>query len=121
MVLAHAELANALVAAVEAIAGAGHGLIAVSNTGCDRAAIIKRLEEALGPRPAVVFADMPGGSCSFGAAAFARGRPDVRVVSGVNLAMLLDFVFHRSLSAPEAAERAVSTGRTAVSAVGEFR
>jgi mannose/fructose-specific phosphotransferase system component IIA len=117
VVLAHADLANALVAAVEAIVGPAHGLIPVSNIGCDRAAIVGKLEQALGSRPAVVFADMPGGSCAFGAAAFARGRPDVRVVTGVNLAMLLDFVFHRQLGAEQAAERAMTTGRAAVTGV----
>jgi mannose/fructose-specific phosphotransferase system component IIA len=118
VVLAHAELAGALIAAVEAIAGTEHGLVAVSNVGCDRAAILARLEAAVAGRPAVVFADMPGGSCAFGAAAFAREHPDVGVVAGVNLAMLVDFVFHRSLGPAEAATRAVTTGRAAVMPVG---
>jgi len=118
VVLAHAGLAGALIGAVEEIAGADHGLVAVSNVGCDRAAIVAHLEAAIAGRPAVVFADMPGGSCAFGAAAFAREHPDVGVVTGVNLAMLVDFVFHRSLGPAEAATRAVATGRAAVMPVG---
>ena len=118
VVLAHAELAEALISAVRAIAGEGHGLVAVSNTGCDRTAILSRLEAAVGGREAVIFADMPGGSCAFSAAAFARTHPEVRVVSGVNLAMLLDFVFHRGVPAADAASRAVETGRSSVGGVG---
>jgi mannose/fructose-specific phosphotransferase system component IIA len=118
VVLAHAEVAQALVNAVAAIAGDDHGLVPVSNAGCDRAALTARLEAAIAGRPAVVFADMPGGSCAFSAAAFARVNGQVRVVTGVNLAMLLDFAFHRDQPPDEAARRAVETGRNSVAAVG---
>ncbi len=114
IVLAHAQVAQALVSAVQAIAGDEHGLTPVSNEGCDRQAIVERLSAALDGRPALVFTDMAGGSCAFGAAAFARTHPEVRVVTGVNLAMLLDFAFHRDQTLAAAAERAVATGRGAV-------
>ncbi len=118
IVLAHEAVANALVTAVAAIAGEGHGLIAVSNAGCDRAAIEQRLADAIASRAAVIFADLPGGSCAFGAASYARSHPEVAVVTGVNLAMLLDFAFHRGLSPEAARERAVETGRGAIAAPG---
>jgi PTS system mannose-specific IIA component len=118
IVLAHAEVAQAFVTAVGVIAGEEHGLTAVSNEGCDRQAIIDRLTRAIAGRPAVVFADLPGGSCAFSAAAYAKVHPEVRVVTGVNLAMLLDFAFHRELSPDEAARRAVETGRGAVRLAG---
>ncbi|HEY2804984.1 MAG TPA: hypothetical protein VGI92_03910 [Gemmatimonadales bacterium] len=118
IVLAHEAVAQALVQAVQAIAGTEHGLVPVSNTGCDRAALTARLDQAIAGRPSVVFADMPGGSCAFSAAAYARGHAEVRVVTGVNLAMLLDFAFHRDQLPPAAAQRAVETGRTSVTMVG---
>src|SRR5690348_4170189 len=95
IVLAHEAVSQAFVEAVQAIAGTEHGLVPVSNSGFDRTMLTQRLDEAIAGRPSVVFADMPGGSCAFSAAAYARGRADVRVVTGVNLAMLLDFAFHR--------------------------
>ena len=118
IVFAHAKVAEAFVSAVKAIAGDGHGLVPVSNEGCDRAQIQARLDEVIADRPAVVFADMPGGSCAFGAGAYARGHAQVRVVTGVNLAMLLDFAFHRELSPAEAARRAAETGRGSVTVLG---
>jgi len=118
IVLAHAEVANAFVSAVQSIAGDEHGLVAVSNTGCDRAALAARLDAAIAGRPSVVFADMPGGSCAFSAAAYAREHPTVAVVTGVNLAMLLDFAFHRDLAPAAAAARASQTGRGAITAIG---
>ena len=117
VVVAHSELAASLLAAVRAIAGDDHGLAGVSNTGCDRTALLRSLDAAIGGGPAVVFTDMAGGSCAFTAAALARGRGDVRVVTGVNLAMLVDFAFHRDLPVEEAARRAVEVGRTAVGLV----
>ncbi len=118
IVLAHEAVANALVAAVAAIAGDGHGLLPVSNSGCDRSAIEQRLTDAIAGRSAVIFADLPGGSCAFGAAAYARSHPEVAVVTGVNLAMLLDFAFHRGLTPEAARARAVETGRGAITAPG---
>lgn len=121
IVFAHAEVAAALVAAVASIAGEDHGLIPVSNDGCDRAALAARLDAAVAGRSAVVFADLPGGSCAFSAAAYALSHEKIRVVTGVNLAMLIDFAFHRDLPLEAAAERAVATGRSAVTIRGAPR
>jgi mannose/fructose-specific phosphotransferase system component IIA len=38
----------------------------------------------------------------------------VKVVTGVNLAMLVDFVFHVSLDAEAAAEHAIAAGTRAI-------
>ena len=89
----------------------------MSNRGSDLKALMKRIDEAVEGRPALIFTDMPGGSCAHTAAALARGRPELRVVTGVNLARLLDFVFHRELPLEAAAERAVQTGRVSVGIV----
>ena len=118
IVLAHAEVANAFVAAVQSIAGDEHGLVAVSNIGCDRAALTARLDTAIAGRQAVVFADMPGGSCAFSAGAYARGHANIAVVTGVNLAMLLDFAFHRDQGPAAAAARAAQTGKGSIAVIG---
>ncbi len=117
VIVAHTDVADALLTAVRAIAGDETGLVAVSNRGADRGALVKRLEEAVGGRPAVIFTDMAGGSCAHTAAHLAHGREDLRVVTGVNLAMLVDFAFHRDLPLEAAAERAVQTGRAGLGIV----
>jgi mannose/fructose-specific phosphotransferase system component IIA len=43
-----------------------------------------------------------------------KSENSVKVVTGVNLAMLVDFVFHRTLSPAEAAARAVTTGQASI-------
>lgn len=114
VVVSHAELASALVAAVRAISGVDGALVAVSNEGCDPRALADRIEAAIGGQPAVLFVDLPGGSCLTSAIRLAHGRAEIGVVTGVNLAMLLDFVFHRDLSSAEAARRAVDAGARAI-------
>ena len=91
VVVSHAALAEALVSAVRTISGVDGVLEAVSNEGCDPEALAARIDKALGKGPAVLFVDLPGGSCLTSALRMSRGRPTVAIVTGVNLAMLLDF------------------------------
>ena len=114
VVVCHGPLAAALVDAVEQISGVKHVLVPVSNAGCDRGSLEARVETAVGDGPAVVFVDMASGSCMFAVLRKLRAREDVRVVTGVNLAMLLDFVFHREASATAAASRAADVGGKAI-------
>ncbi|HUK21023.1 MAG TPA: hypothetical protein VLV45_05635 [Gemmatimonadales bacterium] len=114
VIVSHAGLAEAMIGAVVAITGVSDALIPVSNEGCDRQALFNNLTAAVGTRPAVLFIDLPGGSCLTGAVSYARGRSDLAVVTGVNLAMLLDFVFHRDVTPEAAATRAAAAGTRAI-------
>jgi len=115
VVVSHAGLAQSLVAAAETISGVPDALVPVSNEGCDGGSLKARIGEAIGAGPALVFVDLPGGSCLTGAVRIARDQGHgVAVVTGVNLAMLLDFVFHRDLTPAEAAERARDAGGRAI-------
>ncbi|MGH7583785.1 MAG: PTS sugar transporter subunit IIA [Gemmatimonadales bacterium] len=114
VVVGHAGLAAALVNAVEQIAGAGSGLVALSNSDCDRGALEERIVAAAVPGPTLVFIDMPSGSCHFAAMRRLESVPDVRVVTGVNLAMLLEFVFHREGDLGDVARHLADVGARAV-------
>jgi mannose/fructose-specific phosphotransferase system component IIA len=114
IIVSHAAVAEALVAAVRSITGVDEALVPVSNEGCDQDALKQRLVDAVAGRPAVLFVDLPGGSCLTSSLRFARGHADLAVVTGVNLAMLLDFLFHRDLSPADAARRAVDAGGRAI-------
>jgi len=117
VVVSHAALAQGLVDAVRLITGESDPLIPLSNEGCESGVLASRLKEAIGDAPAVIFVDLPGGSCLQAAVKHQRGTAGVAVVAGVNLAMLLDFIYHRDLSPMDAARRAVDTGGRAVRAV----
>ncbi|MET0395335.1 MAG: hypothetical protein ABW277_00780, partial [Longimicrobiaceae bacterium] len=69
---------------------------------------------ALGDGPGIIFTDLPSGSCAFAARRLSLDRPDTAVVCGVNLPMLLDFVFHRELPLPELVDRLVAKGQSAI-------
>ena len=62
----------------------------------------------------MVFVDLAAGSCLIAALRRLREHPDVRVVTGVNLAMLVDFLFHRTLSVADAAAHAAASGGNAI-------
>jgi mannose/fructose-specific phosphotransferase system component IIA len=114
VIVSHSAVAQALVSAVAAIAGIDNALVPVSNDGCDSAALAERLREAVGRGPAVLFVDLPGGSCLTSSVRYAKQHADIAVVTGVNLAMLLDFVFHRDVAPAEAARRAADAGGKAI-------
>jgi mannose/fructose-specific phosphotransferase system component IIA len=117
IVISHARVAAALVEAVQVIAGDTGPFVTVSNEGASRESLCADLSAAVGDGPAVIFVDMPGGSCLYAAMAGIRERDDVAVVAGVNLPMLLDFAFHRDLPPAEAATHAVEAGTKSIRTV----
>jgi mannose/fructose-specific phosphotransferase system component IIA len=114
VIVSHAAVAQALVAAVAVITGIEDALTPVSNEGCGTEALAERLRDAVGAGPAVLFVDLPGGSCMTSSTRYAKQHADIAVVTGVNLAMLLDFVFHRDITPAEAVQRAVDAGAKAI-------
>jgi mannose/fructose-specific phosphotransferase system component IIA len=120
LLVTHGRLGEALVGAAEAITGPLAGIDSMSNEGLSRDALIAAVGtrlSAFGPRGGLVFADVVGGSCAQAAlSAAARGAPGpVRVLCGVNLAMLLDYVHNRALLEPAAlADHVLASGRASV-------
>lgn len=115
LVVSHASLAEGLVNSVRQIAGVEPGVLrAVSNEGCGPEALQKAVREQVPDGPAIVFTDMQSGSCAFAARRLTLDRPDTAVVCGVNLPMLLDFVFHRDLPLAELVDRLVNKGKAAI-------
>lgn len=114
VVVAHSDLAEALVRAVERIAGESGALVPVSNEGRGPEEVRRAVEGACSGGPTVVFTDLASGSCGVAARfAAARGRR-VAVVTGANLPMLLDFVFHRQMPLDALVERLVRKGRDGI-------
>ena len=117
VVVGHGDMPQGLVDAVRRIGGgAADALSAVSNEGKSPEELVRELEELAGEDAVVVFADLPSGSCGVAAAYACRNRDLRAVICGVNLAMLLDFVFHRDTPLQELVERLVDRGRAAIAA-----
>ena len=115
IVVGHGGVAQALVAAAEEISGVRGSLVAVSNSGLDREQLEQTVVEAVGDRPAILFVDLPSGSCHFAAMRRLAQRSDLRVVTGVNLVMLLEFLFHLNESPAEVARRVAQAGTRGIS------
>ena len=117
VVVGHGAMARGMVDAVRVIAGVAEDvLVPLSNDGKGPEALQSELTRMIGQGPVVVFTDMHAGSCAVAARVACRLGGDRAVVCGVNLAMLLDFVFHRDLPLDELVPRLVQQGRVAVTA-----
>lgn len=110
VVVSHGGVASALIAAAEEISGIRGALVAVSNSGLGRDALEQAVLNAVDGKPAVIFVDLPSGSCLFAAMRQLPTHPELRVVTGVNLVMLLEFLFHREQSPGDVARRAAESG-----------
>lgn len=122
IVAAHGELASGLVSAVERITGRGRALGPLSNVGLGAEEMEAQLRERI-ERDGVraIFTDLPSGSWTMAARRAMRGRDDVVLVTGVNLAALLEFVMRDDVDAATGARGAVERGRGAISVVGGSR
>lgn len=115
VVVAHGPMARAMVDAVRRIAGdAADALEPLSNEDKGPEALKEELDRAMGEGPVIVFADLQSGSCGMAALSSCREGGRRVVVCGVNLPMLLDFVFHRDLPIDELVERMLERGRASI-------
>jgi mannose/fructose-specific phosphotransferase system component IIA len=118
LILAHSSLAEGMAAAVRQICGVEEdALLSISNEGRGPEGLIEAVTQAVGSSPVILFTDLSSGSCAFAARKVSFQRPATGVVCGVNLAVLLDFVFHRDLPLAELVERLVEKGRVGITGV----
>ncbi len=120
IVFAHADIAAAMVGAVRQITGCPeHALAALSNRDGSPAVLQDRLNALLTGGPAIVFADLRASSCATVAQLCRRPTDDrqVAVLVGVNLPMLLEFVFHRDQTVEDLVPRLLDCGREGIEAL----
>jgi PTS system mannose-specific IIA component len=95
IVVTHGQLGEELLRTVRLIVGEIHNCYALSGSDLGDEKVIESIHEILKAHhagAAVVFVDYFGGSCGASCVRATRHLEDVRVISGVNLPMLLDFV-----------------------------
>ena len=119
IVTGHGAFPEGLVSAVQQITGRGEMLVAFSNAGLGREEIEAGLRACIdNVHASVIFTDLPGGSATLAARRVLRDRPELTIVTGANLATLVDFVFaDESMSAADAAAHAAERGRVALATV----
>ena len=119
IVAAHGDLAAGLVSAVERITGRGSVLATLTNAGLgadEMEATVRERIERDGIR--AIFTDLPSGSWTMAARRAMRGNDEVVLVTGVNLAALLEFVMRDDLDPAAGARACVDRARAAIGAVG---
>ncbi|MGQ0715230.1 MAG: PTS sugar transporter subunit IIA [Gemmatimonadaceae bacterium] len=123
IIAAHGDLAAGFVSAVQLITGRGDLFLPMSNSGLGAADIERAILELVDARKIrVIFTDLPAGSCTMAARRVIKARPDVVLVTGASLPLLLDFMSHDELGPAEAASHAVDRAvRSLVAVPGEAR
>src|SRR5436190_5766515 len=119
VVVGHGEFAGGLVSAVGQICGMADKLVVLSMMGMTPEEIESTIRGQLDRTGArVIFTDLPAGSATIAARRIVKDDPGIVLVSGVNLATLLDFVFNNEGSPTEAARTAAERGKASLIVVG---
>jgi len=119
IVVGHGEFAGGLVSAVGQICGMADKLVVLSMMGMTPEDIESTIRDELDRTGArVIFTDLPAGSATIAARRIVKEDPGIVLVSGVNLATLLDFVFSTAASPTEAARAAAERGKASLIVVG---
>ena len=119
VVAGHGDFPEGMVSAVEQISGRGAVFVALSNRGLSGQDIetrLKNVAEETGVR--VFFTDLPAGSATLAIRRLMRDDPGIVLVTGVNLATLLEFVFQSDADSVSAAQQSAEKGRASISAFG---
>ena len=99
VLVAHGKVAECMMDAVQGILGKQTGWVCVSNVGMGlkdlSAAVGRAVDELSKSGELLVLTDMPGGSCHHVCQELVKTRPETRVVTGLNLMMLLEFFVKR--------------------------
>jgi PTS system N-acetylgalactosamine-specific IIA component len=119
IIAGHGDFPSGIVSAVQQISGRGDAFLALSNRDLSGEDIEQRLREYVekeGIR--VFFTDLPAGSATLAVRRMMRSDPQIVLVTGANLATLLDFVFETSGDPAECAKRAAEKGKAALATFG---
>jgi PTS system mannose-specific IIA component len=99
VIVAHGNVAECLMDAVQGILGKQSSWVAVSNSGMGLSELTEAVDGAVdslsGECDVVVISDMPGGSCHHVCQEVVASRDGVRALTGVNLMLLLEFFVKR--------------------------
>ncbi len=118
VVVAHGRLGEGLLSALTRVAGTQENLWAVSNDDLDSESLVAEIESLLAERTAgreaILFSDLDGGSCSQACRRLLASDSVRAVFYGVNLPLLIEFVFLQDLPFDEFCEALLEKSRGAL-------
>jgi PTS system mannose-specific IIA component len=121
IIVTHGRLADELLRTVELIIGPQGNLYAISGSDlCDENVIggIREIIGRRGGKQVLVFVDYFGGSCCINSVRAVEGEEGIKVMSGVNLPVLLAFATKRgALPFDELVDHLVRRGRESVKVI----
>jgi mannose/fructose-specific phosphotransferase system component IIA len=124
VIVTHGRLGEELLRTAELIIGPQKRIAVISNVDRSHQSLSSEIEryvsEALDEGARVVLlADLGSGGCGRACAAVTARYPDALLACGVNLPMLLEFLYHRDRAGPaELKDRLLRKGREGVSCSG---
>ncbi len=123
LIVTHGALASALREAAARIAGDVAQLEIVSNDALSVEGLHESVAQAVDRLDAgqggIIFTDLAGGSCAVACRMVLQRHPQVRLVTGINLPMLVDFVLRRGdLELDALVVRLVQRGQSSIQALG---
>ena len=119
IIAGHGSFPEGMVSAVEQITGYGKVFVPFTNLGLSGDDIESRLRasaESLGVK--VFFTDLPAGSATIAVRRIMRDTEGVILVTGANLATLLEFAFRTEETPVDAARHAAEKGRSSLATHG---
>ncbi len=98
IIIGHGSFAQAMLETAEAIVGEQENVEVVSNKGFSCEQLGHEIERRCHnrERDTIVFLDLPGGSCTISCYNVLKEHPDMNVISGVNLPLLIEFFMLRN-------------------------
>lgn len=118
VIVGHGEFASGLLSAVQQICGRMDVFAAVSNREYPAEELERVLREYVANGAEIIFTDLPGGSAATAARRVMRDNPKLVLVTGANLAALLEFALGERCGPATAARTAVEKGRSSMDSSG---
>lgn len=118
VIVGHGDFGAGLVSAVQQICGRADVFAAVSNRDYPAEELEQVLREHVAAGAEIVFTDLPGGSAAMATRRVMRDNPELVLVTGTNLAALLEFALGEPCGAATAGRTAVEKGRSAINSSG---
>ena len=119
VVAGHGAFADGVISAVHQITGRGELFVGVSNRDLGASELEQALRRHAEAGVAVIFTDLPAGSATIAARRVLRDHPELQLVTGTSVPVLLDWAFNAD--AGDAAARAAEKGRQALAVHGAAR